>query len=100
MPMKWRINLKKLTFIRKVIHEKDHQSIVKQVIFNEIFQDIKGLGHECQNICEELGLDDILTNKLDKMEMKSKIWEKVETEAKEAMLNSVNPNSAGLFWPY
>ena len=89
MPMKWRINLKKLTFTRKVMHDKNHTSIVKQVMYNEQFQDIKGLGHECQSICEEIDLDNVLTNNLNVSEIKSKIWEKVRTEARVNMLASV-----------
>ena len=37
MPMKWRIIQKKLLFIRKVMHEKSITSLIKRVIYQEIF---------------------------------------------------------------
>ena len=88
-PMKWRILQKKLLFIRKVIHVKDHTSIVKQVIYNEIFQEIKGLAYECKNACDELAIDNILVNKVKPGMIKRAILSKIESESIEDMLNSV-----------
>ena len=88
MPMKWRIIQKKLLFIRKVMHEKSITSLIKKVIYEEIQNNIKGLGHECRVACRDINIDNVTLYDIEPREIKEKISEKVKEETKQEMLNS------------
>ena len=87
MPMKFRIAQKKLIFFNK-LKLKDNDNLCKRVVFNEIDKDIKGLGHECINLCSELGLPNITTTPITKGEIKRAIAEKKCEENRTLMTNS------------
>ena len=58
-PVKWRIALKKLLFLHRIML-KDIRNITKQVLYEEVIQGIKGLAYECSLLCKEIGLQDIM----------------------------------------
>ena len=88
MPMKWRIIQKKLLFLNKVMHEKSIRSLIKRVIYQEVFNGIKGLAFECREASYDLDIDNVVCYKTEPWVIKSAIAERVKEEAEEAMLNS------------
>ena len=87
MPMKFRIAQKKLIFFNK-LKQKENDNLCKRVVFNELEKDIKGLGHECIDLCNELGLPDITTTIITKSEIKRAIAEKKCEENRTLMTES------------
>ena len=59
MPMKWRIAQKKLLFLNKLM-KRDISNLAKQVVYEEVITGTKGLAHECSQICDEIGIQDIM----------------------------------------
>ena len=66
--MNWRVAYKKLVFVQKIMC-KDENNIAKKVIQEEISTGIKGLAHECRQICLDLGLSDITNTFLTKKQI-------------------------------
>ena len=58
-PVKWRIALKKLLFLHRIML-KDIRNITKHFLYEEVIQGIKGLAYECSLLCKEIGLQDIM----------------------------------------
>ena len=85
--MNWRVAYKKLVFVQKIMC-KDENNIAKKVIQEEISTGIKGLAHECRQICLDLGLSDITNTFLTKSKLKSAIFFQMNEEALKDMTNS------------
>ena len=83
-PMKWRIAEKKLQFLRKIM-EKEYKCIAKQVIYQEVINNINGLAAECRAMCIEIGLPNLVYSTVTKMEIKSSIKQMIEKEFRDAM---------------
>jgi len=88
MPMKWRVASKKLQFIRK-ISLKDNKSIVKNVLVNEVLEDINGLATECRKIAEEIGLEDLMLYQYSKKDIKEAVKAAVKKEFLSEMQSKV-----------
>ena len=89
MPMKWRVASKKLQFIRK-ISLKDNKSIVKNVLVNEVLEDINGLATECRKIAEEIGLEDLMLYQYSKKDIKEAVKAAMKKEFLSEMQSKVN----------
>ena len=87
LPMKYRIAQKKLLFFNK-LKLKNNDNLCKRVVFNELEKGIKGLGYECTNLCQELGLPNIATTTITKGDIKRAIAKKKGEENRIAMTES------------
>ena len=56
--MKWRIAEKKLLFLRKT-KEREESNITRKALLNYTFMGLKGLGYECKQLTDKLGLPKI-----------------------------------------
>ena len=72
-PMKDRIDLKKLLFLRKML-KKDILSITKQVLYEEVLLGVQGLAYECSEICRNIGIPDIMCFEVTEQEIKEAIY--------------------------
>ena len=79
-PVKWRIALKKLLFLHRIML-KDIRNITKQVLYEEVIQGIKGLAYECSLLCKEIGLPDIMFFETTEGAIKNAVWQKMNEEA-------------------
>ena len=79
-PVKWRIALKKLLFLHRIML-KDIRNITKQVLYEEVIQGIKGLAYECSLLCKEIGLRDIMFFDTTEGAIKNAVWQKMNEEA-------------------
>ena len=80
MPMKWRIAGKKLQYVRK-LQLKDDQNITKRALQQEVEMEIKGLAHECLEISNELGLQNVMNGNTTKGLIKRTIAKKIKEES-------------------
>ena len=81
--MKCRIVEKKLLFLRKTM-ERDESNITRRVLL----MGLEGLGHECKQVTDMLGLPNIMFNLVSKGEIKNAIARISKRDMKEDMLNS------------
>ena len=87
LPMKWRIGKSKLNFVSKIM-KKDRSNLCRKTIVSEVLNNIKGLGYECSILCNELGLDNILTSSSTKSDIKNAIYNLVTNETRRSMQDS------------
>ena len=83
-PMKDRIDLKKLLFLRKML-KKDILSITKQVLYEEVLLGVQGLAYECSEICRNIGIPDIMCFEVTEREIKEAIYIRMNKVALEEM---------------
>ena len=83
--MKWRIAQKKLIFLRKLMTKND-TNIAKKAVENEFMFGIKGLGYECRQITNKLGLPDVMFNDITKNQIKYAI-KNADLEEKSEEMN-------------
>ena len=69
--------------------EKDYSCIAKQVIYQEVINNIKGLAAECRAVCIDIGLPNLVYSNVTKMEIKSSISDKIENEFRSEMDASI-----------
>ena len=67
--MRWRIAVRKLQFLRKLM-KKEITNICRRAVANETIMGVKGLGHECMVIAKQVGLPDLRYNEVSKGEIK------------------------------
>merc|ERR1711973_301842 len=69
--MKWRIAERKLKFASKIMI-RENSNITKRVLMSEVLMEdmqkvtIKGLAYECKSLSEELGIPNVVFNKVNK----------------------------------
>ena len=91
--MKWRIAERKLNFVNKIMARED-SNITKRVLMSEVLLEdmqnvtIKGLAHECKNISEELGIPNVVFNRVSKSTIKQATEAKDKEEKRAEMENS------------
>ena len=73
MPMKWRIEQKKLIFLNQLM-KRDISNLAKQVVMEEVLTGIHGLAYECGQICDEIGIPDIMCFETTEQAIKDAIW--------------------------
>ena len=86
-PMEWRIKERKLNFVRQILLT-DNSNIAKNILLQEMEIEINGLGHECNTICNEINIPEIMNNSLSKRQIKNAIQEFISARTKEMMLAS------------
>ena len=86
-PMEWRIKERKLNFVRQILLT-DNSNIAKNILLQEMEIKINGLGHECNTICNEINIPEIMNNSLSKRQIKNAIQEFISARTKEMMLAS------------
>ena len=84
MPMKWRIAQKKLIFLNNLM-KRDISNLAKQVIYEEVITGTRGLAYECSQLCEEIGIQDIMCFDTTEQIIKDAIWQKMNEEALQEM---------------
>ena len=82
--MKWRIAEKKLKFVNKIMTRED-SNITKRVLMSEVIDEIDGLAHECKNLAEEIGIENVALNRVSKEEIKRAIEVKDKEEKRNDM---------------
>ena len=86
-PMEWRIKERKLNFVSQILQRGD-DNIAKNTIIQERASGIKGLGYECNIICNEINISEITENNvLSKKQIKSTIQNAVDERNKTEMLS-------------
>ena len=68
MPMKWRVAGKKLQYMRK-IQLKEDDNITKRALQQEVQTGTKGLAHECRELSNELGLQNVMNGNTSKIKL-------------------------------
>ena len=68
--------------------KKDRSNLCRKTIVSEVLNNIKGLGYECSILCNELGLDNILTSSSTKSDIKNAIYNLVTNETRRSMQDS------------
>ena len=85
--MKWRIAERKLKFVGKImLREKDN--IARRVLISEVLMDINGLASECRILAEEVGIQDVMVNKVSKSTIIEAINKIDKAERRLEMQNS------------
>ena len=85
--MKWRIAERKLKFVSKIM-QRERGNIARMVLINEVLENIKGLAYECRNLASELGIPDVIMNKVSKGTIKNALEAKNKEEKRQEMENS------------
>ena len=86
--MKWRIAERKLNFVNKIMMRED-SNITKSVLMSEVlFNDVKGLAHECMSLSEDLGIPNVVYNRVSKSTIKQATEAKDKEEKRLDMENS------------
>ena len=85
-PIEWRIKERKLNFVRQILL-KDDSNIAKNAILQEMEVGINGLGHECNSICNEINIPEVMTTSLLKSNIKTAVQQTVSARARENMLS-------------
>ena len=78
-PMKWRIASRKLQFVRKIML-KENSNITKNVLLNEMIENIQGLAHECLAFTHAMGMENIMLYQYSKKDIKEAIKEEIKKE--------------------
>ena len=86
-PMKWRIAYRKLNFLRKIM-AKPSENITKNIILEEVRNNINGLASECRKLCKTLNLPSLITKEVTKAELKNAVKNKIIEECLERMKSS------------
>ena len=69
--LKWRVAERKLNFVNKIM-ARENSNITKKVIMSEVLLKdmqnvtIKGLAHECKSLSEELSIQNVVINRVNK----------------------------------
>ena len=85
--MDWRIKERKLNFVRQILLKSD-ENICKQTLIQEMETGINGLAHECNNVCRDIDIPEIMENNvMSKKQIKEAIQEKISSQNKEKMLS-------------
>ena len=63
---------RKLNFVRQILLT-DNSNIAKNILLQEMEIEIKGLGHECNTICNEINIPEIMNDSLSKRQIKNAI---------------------------
>ena len=85
-PMEWRIKYKKLCFVSKIM-QKPTNNICRQVLLNEFAFGYEGLATEVFRICDDLGLEFVVTNNILKSTIKNAVASRIINETREKMLS-------------
>ena len=91
--MKWRIAERKLKFVSKIM-ARENSNITKRVLMSEVLMEdmqkvtIKGLAYECKSLSEELGIPNVVFNKVNKSTIKQAIEAIDKKEKRTDMENS------------
>ena len=88
LSMKWRIALKKILFVNKIM-QKDHTNIAMRTLLEEFNNKIEGLGHECDSLAHSVGLPDLRCLSRTKREIKTAVIQQDRLEIKEKFESSV-----------
>ena len=80
--MRWRIALRKLLFVNKIM-QKDHTNIARKTLLQECLNKIEGLGHECNLITEQIGLPNLICVSRPKGVIKNAIIQQDRKEIRE-----------------
>ena len=87
LPMDWRIKERKLNFVRQILQKND-ENICKQTLIQEMETGIHGLAHECNKVCEEIDIPEIMGNNvMSKRQIKETIQDTVTLKNKENLLS-------------
>ena len=87
LPMEWRIKERKLNFVRNILQKND-ENICKQTLIQEMETGINGLAHECNKVCEEIDIPEIINNNvMSKRQIKETIKDTVTLKNKEKLLS-------------
>ena len=68
--------------------EREESNITRKALLNETFMGLKGLGYECKQLTDRLGLPNIMINQVSKGEIKQTIARDINADLKEEMQNS------------
>jgi len=82
--MEWRIKYKKLCFVSKIM-QKPTNNICRQVLLNESEFGYEGLATEVSRICDDLGLESVVTNNILKSTIKNAVASRIINETREKM---------------
>ena len=86
--MKWRIAERKLNFVSKIML-RENSNIAKSVLCSEVLlKDVKGLAHECMSLSEDLGIPNVVYNRVSKSTIKQATESKDKEEKRFEMENS------------
>ena len=87
LPMEWRIKERKLNFVRNILQKND-ENICKQTLIQEMETGINGLAHECNKVCEEIDIPEIINNNvMSKRQIKETIKDTVTLKNKAKLLS-------------
>ena len=64
---------------------EDISKLAVQVVYEEVITGTKVLAHECSQICDEIGIQDIMFFETTEQANKNAIWQKMNEEALEEM---------------
>ena len=89
LPMEWRIKERKLNFVRQILQKND-ENICKQTLIQEMETGVNGLAHECNKVCEEINIQEIMDNNvMSKRQIKEIIKDTVTLKNKEKLLSFI-----------
>jgi len=85
--MEWRIKERKLNFVRNILQKND-ENICKQTLIQEMETGINGLAHECNKVCQEIDIPEIMSNNvMSKRQIKETIKDTVTLKNKAKLLS-------------
>ena len=87
LSMKWRVALKKLLFVNKIM-QKDHTNIARKTLLQEVLNKIEGLGHECSLLADIVGLPNLMCLSRSKREIKTAVKQQDKKEIQEQLESS------------
>ena len=64
---------------------RDISNLAKQVVYEEVITGTKELSYECSQICNKIGIHDIMYFETTEHFIKNAIWQKMDEEALEEM---------------
>ena len=67
---------------------KDHNNIARSVLIQEALMGIKGLGYECKELAQKIGLENLMIYKYSKGDIKEAIKTAIKEENMRAMQES------------
>ena len=65
--------------------KRDISNLAKQVVMEEVLTGIHGLAYECGQICDEIGIPDIMCFETTEQAIKDAVWNKMNEEALQEM---------------
>ena len=84
LSMRFRIYKKKLSLINH-LKNLDDKSLAKQILQEQIKHKWPGLAQECEEMCQELGLQNIVNQSISKTEIIESLYNKMESDLKQKM---------------